>query len=209
MSSIGTHLENTLGVMESLTLSFSTMARISGQNFPFVTIPDYATQVAKSMPLTSATCTYLIPIVRFDQRMEWEKYAARNNTYLAPWVEESIELQSNWIGKWIGANLPSYQACTLKANDRLLGFPGTSPPTTNWISNDAIYALHGDLPYNITSYPDRFDVVLPEWQKFPVVLLEGSYPANFGKGIGRNKYLLYDRANCLSCTFYFFDVLAT
>jgi hypothetical protein len=99
MSSIGTHLEKTLGVMDSLSLSFSTMARISGQKFPFVTIPDYGIQVAKSMPLTTAVCTYFLPIVPFDQRTKWESYAARNNTSLSSWVEETIEIQRNWTGK--------------------------------------------------------------------------------------------------------------
>jgi hypothetical protein len=101
LASIGTHLEKTLGVLDALALSFSTMARISGQEFPFVTVPDYGMQIAKSMPLTSAICTSLLQVVRFDQRTEWETYAARNNTHLVPHVEETLALQENWTGKCV------------------------------------------------------------------------------------------------------------
>jgi hypothetical protein len=42
-----------------------------------------------------------------------------------------------------------------------------------------VHTDFGDLPYNTTSRPNRLDVMLPGWQKFPIVMTS-YYPANWG-----------------------------
>jgi hypothetical protein len=81
-----------------MAMTFHNIADITNQTFPFVTIPKHGLYVAKSMPFTGAVCTYLLPMVRFDQREQWETYAAGNNTSLPSWVNEALHMQDHWTG---------------------------------------------------------------------------------------------------------------
>jgi hypothetical protein len=82
-----------------MAMTFANIAEITEQKFPFVTIPNYGLYAAKSMPLTASAITTLLPVVSFEQRMQWEAYAAGNNTHLHSWVEETLDIQDHWAGK--------------------------------------------------------------------------------------------------------------
>jgi hypothetical protein len=107
------------------------------------------------MPFTGAIETSILPVVRFDQRREWEEYAARNNTNLLLWMKYSQNIQDKWTK-----------------------FYGPMPQDYQWNESDVIYGDFGTIPYNETR-TERPDVYLPEWHKFPIV--PRLYPpANFG-----------------------------
>ena len=111
--------------------------------------------IAKTMPFTGAVETSILPLVTFDQRDEWEDYAARNNTHLLAWVNESQRLQDHWKD-----------------------FYGPQPQNYSWNASDVIYGDFGTVPYN-ESRSNRPDILLPEWHKFPIVPRLYA-PANFG-----------------------------
>jgi hypothetical protein len=104
LGSIGTSIETALGALDNMAMTFSNIANIMDQRFAFVTIPQYGLYVAKSMPFTTAVCTYLLPIVSFDQRMQWEDYAARNNTNLESWAQETLNIPDHWTGECLKRN---------------------------------------------------------------------------------------------------------
>jgi hypothetical protein len=99
LGSIGNSIEKALGALDNMAVMFANTAQITDQEYPYVTIPHLGMYVAKSMPLTKAVCTTIVPVVRYDQRMDWEEYAALNNTHLSTWVEEELALQEDWLGE--------------------------------------------------------------------------------------------------------------
>jgi hypothetical protein len=152
---MGNSFDSALGALDSLAMSFVSVARISNQSFPFVSIPQFGIHVSKTIPLTGGLITNLIPVIKFEQREEWERYAAANNSYLSVWVEESFRLQDKWSN-----------------------FYGPMPQNKTWQSNDVIHSDFGDIRYNV-SRSGRLDVYLPSWQSFPLVL-NSYYAANYG-----------------------------
>jgi hypothetical protein len=156
LESIGSAFDRALGSLDSLANTIHTIAMKTNQSFPFVTIPEYGMHIAKAMAFTGAIETSILPVVKFDQRREWEVYSARNNTNLLSWVNASQKMQERWGG-----------------------FYGPKPQNYDWTESDIIYSDFGKIPYN-QSRPGRPDVYLPEWHKFPLV--PRLYPpANFGK----------------------------
>lgn len=145
-----------VGALDVLALSVVSIARSSDQKFPFVTIPEFGSYAAKVAPLTGALTTSLVPIVRYEQRLEWEEYAAGNNTYLKTYVDASHHLQDAW-SQYYGPKSQDY----------------------SWTSRDIIYGENGNIPYN-TARPNRSDILLPNWHTFPLVA-NSSPPANWGK----------------------------
>jgi hypothetical protein len=156
LGTLGTTFEAALGALDSLAASFITIARASNQTFPFVTIPQYGIHVSKTVLSTGALCTYFLPVIHFDQRDEWELYAAGNNTHLSSWVEESLDFQ-----------------------DIYSKFYGPMPQNRTWDAYDVIHGDFADVPYNVPR-PNHLDVLLPGWHKFPLVMTD-YYPANWGK----------------------------
>ena len=132
------------------------IARSSNQSFPFVTIPHFGNIVAKSAPLTAAVVTNLLPVINFTQRADWETYASGKNRYLQSWVNETLDLQDTWSS-----------------------FYGPMPQNRTYEYHDVVHGDFEDIPYNV-SRPDRLDILLPDWQKFPLVMGD-YYPANWGK----------------------------
>lgn len=162
LGSIGSSLERSLGAIDSLALTAITTAIMSNQTFPFVTMPNFGIHVAKTQQLTAGVCTYLNPVVHFNQRLEWEKYSASNNTHLRSFVNEALHIQDTW----------EY-------------FYGPMPQNYTWQGHDVI---HGDdyenggfydIPYN-NSQPGRLDIHLPFWHRFPLVITS-YHPQNWGK----------------------------
>ena len=162
LESIGSSFERALGSLDLLAMTFVSIARRSNQSFPFVTIPEYGLHIAKTMPFTGAVETSVLPVVTYAQRTKWEEYAARENDNLLSWVMESQRLQDHWDG-----------------------FYGPMPQNYEWNASDLVYGDFGTVPYN-EPRPNRPNVLLPEWHKFPIV--PRLYPpANFGTS---NQFLL-------------------
>jgi hypothetical protein len=91
---IGSSLHRTLGLLDSLAVTYLSYARDHNDSWPFVTLPDFGARMAKLLPLTDAVSISLLPIIHPDVRTEWEAYSLKNDH----WVNESIALQETWDG---------------------------------------------------------------------------------------------------------------
>jgi hypothetical protein len=133
-----------LGSLDSTAIAFGTIAAASNQLYPFVTIPYYGIHIAKSvLPLTKSLEVTVIPVVRgLEQRLQWERYAAMNNTYLPLWINQTIDLQEHWSK-----------------------FNGPKPQNGDWYWKDQVHDFVPVLHKNDTDN----DVFLPSWQRFPLV----------------------------------------
>ena len=148
-------MERKLGAFNTLATSFVTMAQMSNQTFPFVRITNFAAQVARTLQTTNAVTTSLTPVVRPDQRREWEQFASSTNpTNATIWkiINETFDYQRNFHE-----------------------FYGPDPNTYQLQFRNRIYSDYGVVPYNVT---DR--IFIPGWQSFPLVTRTYA-AANFGK----------------------------
>jgi len=88
--SYATSLDLTLGAMDFMALNMASYARSSGQEWPFVTIPDFAVRAEKTRALTNAVYLNLYNYVESDQRYEWEAYSAEHGP---EWIKEGMAVQ--------------------------------------------------------------------------------------------------------------------
>jgi hypothetical protein len=148
-----------LGTVDNLASSVTNLARYSDQKFPFVTIPEFGNLVAKAQQRTGAICTYLLPVISFQQRLAWENYSSAHNPNVGMWVNPTIDIQ-----------------------DHYTYFYGPMPQNKTWSTSDFIFSYTEEsIPYMESQVDDRLDVYLPEWHKFPFVATEDLPAANWGK----------------------------
>lgn len=150
-------METTLMALDTLATTFISIATMTNQTFPYVTIPDYGIHVAKSQPHTHALVTSFVAVVPAEDRMEWESYAALNNSKIELWLNNALHYQETY--------------------KQYYGPPQSS---ASWYAQDVIYEDFGPIPYNV-SRPDRLDIFAPSWHSFPFVQGYGFSPANWGK----------------------------
>jgi hypothetical protein len=94
MEAIGSSLDRTLGLLDSLSVTMVSYARNTNSTWPLVSLPDFGPRMAKLLPLTDAFLVVVLPIVYPANRSQWEEYAYKNNG----WVNQSIEIQATWNG---------------------------------------------------------------------------------------------------------------
>jgi hypothetical protein len=91
VESIAASLVSNLGMLDSFAAGSITIANITNQTWPFVTLPDFAIHAAKLRALSDGLYVSLQPVVNNEQRLPWEKYARENSG----WVNESRLLQES------------------------------------------------------------------------------------------------------------------
>jgi hypothetical protein len=91
---IGSSLDKTLGLMDSLAVTLVSYAKDKNDKWPFVTLPDFGPRMAKLLPQTNAFTVTILPIVKPSQREQWEAYSIQNDA----WVNQSISIQETWDG---------------------------------------------------------------------------------------------------------------
>ena len=91
---IGSSLDKTLGLMDSLAVTLVSYARDKDDKWPFVTLPDFGPRMAKLLPQTDAFTIAILPIIYPYQREEWEAYSVKHDE----WVNQSITIQETWDG---------------------------------------------------------------------------------------------------------------
>ena len=91
---IESSLHRTMGLLDSLSVTYVSYASDQNDAWPFVTLPDFGARMAKLLPLTDALSISLLPIIHPKVRNDWEAYSENNND----WVNQSIALQDNWDG---------------------------------------------------------------------------------------------------------------
>jgi type II secretory pathway pseudopilin PulG len=76
---IGTSLDKSFGLLDSLAVLYVSYAKMSNQTWPFVTMPDFAIRLAKILPLTDAIAVNVLPVVTAENREKWEAYSVAND----------------------------------------------------------------------------------------------------------------------------------
>jgi hypothetical protein len=94
LGGIGSSLHRTLGLLDSLAVTYVSHARSQNDTWPFVTVPDFGARMAKVLPLTDAFFIGMAPLVHPENRKDWEAYSVENDE----WVNQSIALQETWDG---------------------------------------------------------------------------------------------------------------
>jgi hypothetical protein len=94
LEAIGSSIDKTLGLLDDLAISFLSVARVTNQSWPFVTMPDFAVRMTKILPLTDAIVVNVLPIVKGSERKEWEAYSLAHDD----WVNEGMAVQEAWEG---------------------------------------------------------------------------------------------------------------
>jgi hypothetical protein len=92
LASFGANLEKTLSSADTFAVSVISHAKATGQQWPFVTVPDFAIRAGKVRDSTVAFIVNIYIYVQKNERPSWEAYTADPvNTY---WVDESIDVQA-------------------------------------------------------------------------------------------------------------------
>jgi hypothetical protein len=92
LESVRNSIDNTLMPMDNLAVALVSHAKARGDEWPFVTIEDFAVRIAKVLPLTDAIWITVLPVVTPDKRLQWENYSRTHDN----WVVESLAVQDTW-----------------------------------------------------------------------------------------------------------------
>jgi hypothetical protein len=94
LQAIGSSLDKTLGTFDGLAVTMVSSAKAAKEEWPFVTLPDFAVRLSKLLPLSDAFTILILPLVTAEQRKDWEAYALSHDD----WVNESMAVQETWDG---------------------------------------------------------------------------------------------------------------
>ena len=75
-------VERKLGALDALSVSITSHALKSGDQFPMVTLPDYEVQAGNTRILADGVYVFWLPWVQEENRTAWEQYAAQNYKHL-------------------------------------------------------------------------------------------------------------------------------
>jgi hypothetical protein len=156
---IGASLDKTLGIMDSVAVTWVSSARMMNQTWPFVTLPDFAVRMAKLVPLTDAMNIGILPIVVPEKRQAWEQYAAQN----LDWINEGVKLQSEWAG---------YYGPTIYDWDPIPNVSGDFGPLERNIRYECNRSCHFSCTVSHFLGPPQLmfsRIMSPTWQAFPVI----------------------------------------
>jgi hypothetical protein len=73
----------TLGAVDAMAFNMVSSARSSGEDWPFVTIPDFGVRAAKVLALSEVAVLAVHPLVSDEEREQWENYTASNNNWVS------------------------------------------------------------------------------------------------------------------------------
>lgn len=142
LASLGASLDSSLAAIDSLVVQVVSMAQISNQTWPFVTIPNLEVRTGKIRKLANSVVMIMYPFVTTGQRPEWERYSAENGPH---WVDESLNIQQH-TSHFTGPIIRDYETWNvIHRNDEY------EKP------NAGEFGTAADGPY------------LPQWQHSPVV----------------------------------------
>lgn len=91
LDALGGEMDRSLGVVDAFVVGLVSHARSSNQTWPFVTLPDFAVQAAKTRCLSKSSVMNLYNLVTDDDRERWQNYSLSNDG----WVSEALETQKN------------------------------------------------------------------------------------------------------------------
>lgn len=94
LEAIGSNIDRTLGLLDGLSLTMVSSAKAAGDEWPFVTLPNFGVRMSKILHSSKAIAISVSPIVTPQKRREWEAYSLANDY----WVNESMAIQETWGG---------------------------------------------------------------------------------------------------------------
>jgi hypothetical protein len=92
LESVRNSIDNTLMPLDNLAVALVSHANARNEEWPYVTIDDFAVRVAKILPLTDAIWITVLPVVTPEKRQQWENYSRSHDD----WVVKSFAIQDTW-----------------------------------------------------------------------------------------------------------------
>jgi hypothetical protein len=144
VSSVGRSLYTTIGAVDTFVVGMVTFARHTQMEWPFVTLPDYAVQLAKIRARSNLACVNQFTLIPANQRQEWESYAFHHDD----WVEEGLRVQRNDVnyhGPIISSAMSKVKSYSISGSNG--PYPNqTKPYLVSWQSSPVMPMGH---PYNV------------------------------------------------------------
>lgn len=92
-------LEHKIASIAAFGVTLTAYALDTNSTWPFVTLPNFQQRSASSRSLSGSLFHNVLPIVREEQRLEWEAYVSANNE----WIFEARQIQTrNGVAKIFG-----------------------------------------------------------------------------------------------------------
>jgi hypothetical protein len=125
MEALGSALDRTRGAADAFAITLLSFAKSSNSTWPYVTLPDFPIQAAKSQSLSKSVIIAMYPYVDDSQKSKWEAYSMQNHA----WVNKSIDLQKD-DPNFHGAIIENWTAYdTIYSNSGPVVTPGPYLPT--------------------------------------------------------------------------------
>lgn len=146
-----------LGATNALGVAITAFARSQEQGLPFMTVPDFEVHGADSRILADAVLIWYAPLVRHDQRGDWEDFGRQNRQHLMQaYAAESA--QTSWEDARYNYTQPQERRNLQGAWNSVVLEDGYAP---------VLHDLAGDIPYK-QSFSRKY---MPLWQMTPAVPL--------------------------------------
>jgi class 3 adenylate cyclase len=83
------HMQNTLGAVDNLGVSYTSYARTSESRWPYVTISEFEFRGASAKSLAGTELVSFLPLITDATRKNWESYSRDSSS----WIQDSIDQQ--------------------------------------------------------------------------------------------------------------------
>jgi hypothetical protein len=147
------NLEQQIGSVESLAISFTSYAKEDITSWPLVSLANFEIRATTILDLTSGASISFIPVVTSERRSDWEEYAQVSSEWIQQGIDFEKEMESS-------------------ANQGHRSLQNSSLDFSNGFSS-SIYRLDqeqaGGDAAGIPVIEDGSDPYLPIWQSSPVV----------------------------------------
>lgn len=84
-----------VGAVDSLSIAFTSYAKLKNLTWPMVSIPDFHLQAANARALAEAVSVSFFPLVKNETRELWEAYASENSG----WIDEELDFEEAVAGR--------------------------------------------------------------------------------------------------------------
>lgn len=150
-------VEQKVGAVASLAVTFTAFARSHNNTWPFVTMNDFQQQAASARGLSNSLFLELLPIVTDKNRLAWEKYALEHKG----WLDEGRAYQAD-LG--IGIKRRDLSGDSLTGDNVLKFVEGANEGSS--VIADQIFSLDETWAAVPDSGPGPY---FPIWQSSPIL----------------------------------------
>ena len=84
-----------LGALQGFSQQMTSHAVSANETFPFVTLPDFERRASYTLKLADSVAMLIFPIIRGEQRADWEAYSVANQAWLTEGLAVQAEIQSD------------------------------------------------------------------------------------------------------------------